>query len=165
MAENASDSAVAPWLAYLVAGLAGAYAYRAANTLDALVGYRGRYEHLGKAAARLDDLLNLVPARLTAAAIVLAAPAGSRGRALATLRRDRRRTASPNAGWPMSAMAGALGVQLEKVGHYRLGEPQRAVEAADIAAAGRIVGRALAASLLALAAARLATGCWGRRNA
>jgi adenosylcobinamide-phosphate synthase len=165
LAENTSDSAVAPWLAYLVAGLAGAYAYRAANTLDAMVGYRGRYEYLGKAAARLDDLLNLVPARLTAAAIVLTASAGGRRRALATLQRDRRRTSSPNAGWPMSAMAGALGVQLEKVGHYRLGRPQRTVEAADIAAAGRIVGRALAASLLALAVALRAIDRWRRRNA
>ncbi len=76
LAENASDSVVAPCLAYLVAGLPAAYGYRAVNTLDAMIGYRDRYEHLGKCAARLDDLLNLVPARLTAALIVLGAPLG-----------------------------------------------------------------------------------------
>lgn len=165
LAENASDSALAPWLAYLSGGLAGAYAYRAANTLDALIGYRGRYEHLGKAAARLDDLLNLVPARLTAAAIVAAAPAAGRRQAAAILWRDHGRTPSPNAGWPMSAMAGALGVPLEKVGHYRLGDARRAVVAGDIAAAGRIVARALGMSLLALIVARLAAGRRGRRTA
>src|SRR5262249_20611298 len=105
------------------------------------LGYRGRYEYLGKAPARLDDLVNLVPARLTARS--LAAVAGSGGghsrRALWVLRRDRGRTASPNAGWTMAAMAGALGVRLEKRGHYVLGggrEPTPAV----IRRAQRIVG-------------------------
>jgi adenosylcobinamide-phosphate synthase len=137
LAENASDSIVAPWLFYLVGGLPAAYAYRAANTLDAMVGYRGRYEWLGKAAARLDDALNVVPARLTALLIALASDAPAR--ALAVARRDHGLTASPNAGWPMAAMAGALGVRLEKVGHYRLGDPSRPVEADDIGRAAAIV--------------------------
>lgn len=143
LAENASDSIVAPGLAYLTAGLPGAYGYRAANTLDAMVGYRGHYERLGKAAARLDDLLNLLPARLTAALIVLGAAltGDDPDAALVVARRDHGATASPNAGWPMSAMAGALGVQLEKPGHYRLGDPRRPVEAADVDRAGRIVER------------------------
>jgi adenosylcobinamide-phosphate synthase len=137
LAENASDSIVAPWLFYLVGGLPAAYAYRAANTLDAMVGYRGRYESLGKVAARLDDALNVVPARLTALLIALSSDAPAR--ALAVARRDHGLTASPNAGWPMAAMAGALGVRLEKVGHYRLGDPARPVEAGDIGRAAAIV--------------------------
>ena len=65
-AENTTDSYVGPWLAFALFGLPGAVAYRALNTLDSMIGYRGRYEHLGKASARLDDLANLAPARLSA---------------------------------------------------------------------------------------------------
>ncbi len=152
LAENTSDSIVAPILAYLIAGLPGAYVYRATNTLDAMIGYRGRYEYLGKCAARLDDLLNLLPARLTAVLLVLGATiSGSDWRpGLATAWRDHGRTASPNAGWPMSAMAGALGVQLEKAGHYRLGDGFRLPSTGDISRAERIVGAALGIGLLAL---------------
>jgi adenosylcobinamide-phosphate synthase len=142
LAENLSDSIVAPFLYYALLGLPGAVAYRAINTLDAMIGYRGRYEWLGKAAARLDDLVNLAPARLTAVLIVLAAGVvgeDARG-AWATLRRDAGATASPNAGWPMAALAGALGVELEKVGHYRLGAGGAAADAATIARADRLVG-------------------------
>jgi adenosylcobinamide-phosphate synthase len=149
VAENASDSVVAPLLFWAVLGVPGAVAYRAVNTLDARVGYRGRYEWLGKASARLDDLLNLVPSRVTAALLLaagLACRADAR-RGLAVLRRDGARTESPNAGRPMAAMAGLLGVQLEKVGQYRLGDPVRPVTAETISAAWRI------ASLAALAAA------------
>jgi len=157
LAENTSDSIVAPVLAYLVAGVSGAYVYRAANTLDAMIGYRGRYEYLGKFAARLDDLLNLIPARLTAILLVSGAVvSGSNGRqGLATAWRDHRKAASPNAGWPMSAMAGALGVQLEKVGHYRLGDGLRPPRIGDIQRAERIVGAALGIGLLALAGGAL----------
>jgi adenosylcobinamide-phosphate synthase len=140
LAENLADSYAAPALAYALAGLPGAAAYRAANTLDAMIGYRGRYEYLGKAAARLDDLLNLIPARLSAAALIAgAALAGADWRSAARVaRRDAARTASPNAGWPMAAMAGALGVCLEKPGHYRLGAPGREPHARDIARARAI---------------------------
>jgi adenosylcobinamide-phosphate synthase len=124
VAENASDSIVAPLFWYAVAGLPGVLFYRTANTMDAMIGYHGRYEWLGKAAARLDDLLNLVPARLTA--LLILAGGAIRGRDARTgwriMRRDARRTESPNAGWPMAAMAGLLGVVLEKPGHYRLGD-------------------------------------------
>jgi adenosylcobinamide-phosphate synthase len=140
IAENLSDSVVAPLFWYLVAGLPGAIAYRAINTLDASIGYRGRYEWLGKAAARLDDLANVVPARLTALLLLVAGPlAGGRGRdGLRVLLRDGGKTESPNAGRPMAAMAGLLGVELEKVGHYRLGEATESPGAPALARAWRI---------------------------
>jgi adenosylcobinamide-phosphate synthase len=124
LAENTSDSVVAPLLWYAVCGVPGAIAYRAVNTLDAMIGYRGAYEHLGKTAARLDDLLNLVPARVTALLLLLGGALRRhdvRGGAR-VLWRDRTQTASPNAGWPMSAMAGLLGVRLDKPHCYRLGD-------------------------------------------
>jgi adenosylcobinamide-phosphate synthase len=160
VAENASDSVVAPLLFFAVAGVPGAVAYRAINTLDALIGYRGELEWLGKAAARLDDLANLVPARVTALLIALAAPVGGgsiRG-ALALWARDRRLTESPNAGHPMSAMAGALGVELEKRGHYRLGAGLRAPAPGDVDRAVRIMlGAAAIAAALAMLGARHGT--------
>lgn len=159
LAENASDSIVAPCLAYLVAGMPGAYLYRAANTLDAMIGYRGDYEFFGKPAARLDDVLNLIPSRVTAALIALGAMVGARDwrGAVAIAWRDHRKTASPNAGWPMSALAGALGVQLEKLDHYRLGDATRPVAPADIAVARRIITCGLTLGLATLAS----LACWG----
>ena len=159
VAENASDSAVAPLLFWAVLGVPGAVAYRAVNTLDARVGYRGRHEWLGKASARLDDLLNLVPARVTAALLLVAGLAcgADARRGLAVLRRDGARTESPNAGRPMAAMAGLLGVRLEKVGQYQLGDPIRPVTGETIFAAWRI------AWLAALAAAALAAAAGGWR--
>jgi adenosylcobinamide-phosphate synthase len=155
LAENLTDSALAPWLAYAVCGLPGAAVYRALNTMDSMIGYRGRYEYLGKAAARADDLANLVPARLGAALIALAAPVagGSTRRAVSTTLRDHRRTASPNAGWTMAAIAGALDRRLDKVGAYRLGRGGPPA-ADDIRRARWIVGAALAvgAGLCALVA-------------
>jgi adenosylcobinamide-phosphate synthase len=124
-AENLTDACLAPLACYLAFGLGGACVYRAVNTADAMIGYRlGALEHLGKAAARLDDLLNLLPARAAALAIAVAAGlAGGDARgAWRAMWRDHGRTASPNAGWTMSAMAGALGVRLEKAGVYRLGD-------------------------------------------
>jgi adenosylcobinamide-phosphate synthase len=101
-----------------------AFVYRAVNTADAMIGYReGLLEQLGWAAARLDDLLNLLPSRLAAIAVVggAALARASAAGAWRTWRRDGARTASPNAGQTMAAMAGALGVTLEKRAHYRLG--------------------------------------------
>jgi adenosylcobinamide-phosphate synthase len=125
VAENVSDSVAAPLLAYVAGGLPAAWAYRVLNTADAMWGYRdARYERFGKVAARLDDLANLVPARLAAFAVVGGAGlAGESMTGAAHLAwRDHGRTASPNAGWPMAAMAGALGVGLMKPGAYRLGD-------------------------------------------
>lgn len=123
VAENTSDSFVAPLFYFLLFGIPGAMAYRVVNTLDAVIGYHGKYEYLGKFASRLDDVLNFIPARLTAMLLVSAAFLSRRyGRASWQVARSQHaRTESPNAGWPMAAMAGALNVQLEKVGHYKLG--------------------------------------------
>ncbi|MEM6671567.1 MAG: adenosylcobinamide-phosphate synthase CbiB [Planctomycetota bacterium] len=123
VAENTSDSFVAPVFWFCILGLPGAVAFRAINTLDAMIGYRGEFERLGKAAARLDDLACWVPARLTALLILfVGAIAGGNPRQGATvLVRDRHLTSSPNAGSPMAAMAGVLGVRLVKRGDYELG--------------------------------------------
>jgi adenosylcobinamide-phosphate synthase len=145
LAENLSDSLVAPLLAHLAGGLPGTAIYRFANTADAMWGYRDeRYMYLGKPAARLDDLLNLAPARLTAALIALAAQIvrGRGGAAWRAALRDHGRTASPNAGWPMAAMAGALDTTLTKRGHYTLGDGRRAPDHAMVAEA-RAIGRAV----------------------
>jgi adenosylcobinamide-phosphate synthase len=145
VAENASDSVVAPWFFYLLGGLPAALAYRFVNTADALLGYRdAEREWLGKVPARLDDLLNLVPARLTALGILLGALLLNGGverfrRGLAVWWRDARRTASPNAGHPMAAAAGVLGIELEKVGYYRLGAGLAAPRTADIGGALRML--------------------------
>ena len=124
IAENTNDSIVAPALYYLLGGLPCALGYRFINTADALVGYRDiKHEWLGKVSARLDDLANVVTARLTAGLFIVAAHLAGEDakRAWQIWRRDSGQTASPNAGHPMSAAAGALGVELEKVEHYRLG--------------------------------------------
>jgi adenosylcobinamide-phosphate synthase len=155
VAENASDSFVAPLLFYVVLGLPGALLYRMANTLDARIGYRGRFEWLGKPAARLDDLLNLVPARLTATLLLAAGRAQGCDvrRAWSVWRRDARRTASPNAGHPMAAMAGLLGAVLEKPGAYRLGDVGAAVTPETIERAWCLTrGAAVAMVVLALGA-------------
>jgi adenosylcobinamide-phosphate synthase len=152
LAENASDSIVAPLIYYGLFGLPGAALYRAANTLDAMIGYHGRFEYVGKVAARLDDALNLVPARLTAL-LLLAAGAPRRAdvrRGFSILRRDGARTESPNAGRPMAAMAGLLGIELAKEGAYRLGDALRPATTADITRAWTLVSRA-SVSALALA--------------
>ncbi len=114
-AENFSDGVVAPvfWLA--VFGLPGLIAYKAINTADSMIGHRStRYEAFGLAAARLDDVVNLVPARLAGLLFALTAPIAG-GRIAASLRvmwRDASLHRSPNAGWPESAMAGALNLAL-----------------------------------------------------
>ena len=158
VAENTTDSFIAPWLAFALLGLPGAFAYRAVNTLDSMIGYRGKYEYLGKASARLDDLLNFVPARIAAALLLLAgALSGWQARqGWRTALREHRLTASPNAGWTIAAMAGLLGVSLEKPGHYRLGSGLREPAAVDIGRAVRLMyvaaalGGVLTVGLIAL---------------
>ncbi|HKC30024.1 MAG TPA: cobalamin biosynthesis protein [Jatrophihabitans sp.] len=115
VAENTCDAVVAPLLWGAIGGLPGLLGYRAVNTLDAMVGHRSaRYANFGWAAARLDDVANVVPARVTALLVALAAPAvGGDGRAaLKTALRDGRRHPSPNSGFSEAAYAGALGLQL-----------------------------------------------------
>jgi adenosylcobinamide-phosphate synthase len=141
VAENASDSVVAPLFYYALFGVPGAIAYRAVNTLDSMIGYHGRFEYIGKVAARLDDALNYLPARITAGLLLLGGSLARRDprAGWSVLRRDGRKTESPNAGQPMATMAGLLGVQLEKIGHYRLGDPGEPLVAAQIDRAWRIV--------------------------
>ncbi len=141
LAENLGDGFMGPILAYALGGLPAAVFYRAANTADSMLGYRGRYEYLGKAPARLDDVLNLVPARIAALALV-GASGTKAGRAWRVLARDRRLTQSPNAGWPISAAAGALGVALRKPGYYHINDEARAPDAEDIHRAFHLCRRA-----------------------
>jgi adenosylcobinamide-phosphate synthase len=146
-AENLVDSVAAPVLAYAAGGLPAAWAYRAVNTADAMWGYRDtRYERFGKAAARLDDVVSLIPARFGAAALAVgAALAGEDGPGAARVAwAQHRRTASPNAGWPMAAIAGALDVGLAKRGAYRLGEGALPSSPDAIRRARRVVGWAAA---------------------
>jgi adenosylcobinamide-phosphate synthase len=140
LAENFSDGVVAPALWMALLGLPGALAYKAINTADSMIGHRSeRYADFGWAAARLDDLLNLPASRLSALALTLAA--GRRaGAALKAVRRDARKHASPNAGWPEAAMAGALGLKLggprkygaQQIAGATLGEGRYAAHAGDI---------------------------------
>ncbi len=171
LAENLSDGLVAPLVWYAVGGLPAAYAYRFVNTADAMLGYRTpELEWFGKSAARLDDAMNLVPARLAAACIALAAPAagGSARAARRVALADARRTPSPNAGWPMAAMAGALGVRLDKRASrgaepvYVLHESGRAPTVRDLANARGVV---MAASGLAVACLAGAASVRARRGA
>jgi len=157
LAENLNDSVVAPLFWFALLGLPGAALFRFANTADAMWGYRGvrpldgvarDWRWAGKWAARADDVLGWLPARLTALLIGLLG--GLRGwRALAA---EARRTPSPNGGWPMAAMALVLGVRLRKPGVYALNDTGRTPETADTLRAATIGSRtALAAALLACA--------------
>ncbi|WP_085315459.1 CobD/CbiB family cobalamin biosynthesis protein [Derxia lacustris] len=161
LAENLNDSVVAPLFWFCVAGLPGAALYRYANTADAMWGYRGArhgrdWTWAGKWAARADDAASWLPARLTAALLCAVAPAAARPRH-AELARQARVTPSPNGGWPMGAMALALGLRLGKPGVYMLNPAGRAPAPADIARACRLAGRVLL-TLPPLAGAGLALG-------
>jgi adenosylcobinamide-phosphate synthase len=125
LAENFSDGVLAPVFWYLVAGLPGLFAYKMANTLDSMIGHRSeRYHAFGWAAARLDDLLNLIPAPITGLLLAFAAIFDREHSAMGALRimlRDGRKHRSPNAGWPEAAMAGALGLSLAGPRNYHEG--------------------------------------------
>jgi adenosylcobinamide-phosphate synthase len=154
LAENLSDGLVAPLLAFRTGGLPAAYAYRFLNTADAMLGYRTPdLEWYGKAAALADDAVNWVPSRAAALLIVLAGSLiGADGKdALRCALHDAASTASPNAGWPMAAMAGALDIRLTKRGAYVLNAMGREPGPDDLAHARRIV--ALAGMLAAMIAA------------
>lgn len=138
LAENLSDSLVAPLFWYLVAGLPGAAVYRFANTADACWGYlTPRWRYAGRPAARADDVLNLVPARLTAALLL---PAAS----WPALPAEARKTRSPNAGWPMAAMALRLDLRLTKRGHYDLHPSGSPAGPGAVSAAVRVARRTAA---------------------
>lgn len=144
LAENFSDGVVAPALFLALFGLPGALVYKAVNTADSMIGHKSpRYLAFGWAAARLDDLLNLLPARLASGLIAVAAPfleSASAADVLRIVRRDAANHASPNAGWPEAAMAGALGLRLGgpraygavEVAGTTLGDGRRGATVADI---------------------------------
>lgn len=150
-AENLSDGVIAPALWFLVAGLPGILAYKLLNTADSMIGYRTeRHRDFGWAAARLDDVANWVPARLTAALIAAAHLAPS---AWAVIRRDARLHRSPNAGWPEAAMAAVLGIALSgprsydgQLRDYPFVNPdgRRNLSAADVDRATRALWRSWA---------------------
>jgi adenosylcobinamide-phosphate synthase len=145
LAENTSDGIVAPVFWGLVAGLPGIVAYKAINTLDSMIGHRNeRYADFGRAAARLDDLVNLIPARITA--LLFALVSGRPASVLGVVRRDARHHRSPNAGWPEAAMAATLEVRLSgpRVYEDRIAEePWLNAEAPDPTAAALASGLVL----------------------
>ncbi len=139
--ENLSDSVIAPLLCFLIGGLPLVALYRFANTADAMWGYRTpTLEYAGKVAAHADDLLNLIPARITGLCLALAS---QRLESWRVMLRDGMVTASPNAGIPMAAGAGALGVRLEKRGVYALNAQARVPQADDVTAALTLARSAL----------------------
>ena len=150
VAENTSDGVVAPLMFLAIGGPVAGWMYKAVNTMDSMVGYRNdRYRYFGTAAARLDDVLNFLPARVSGILMVLCANAAgldSRN-AWRIFRRDRKRHASPNSAQTEAAMAGALRIQLAGDASYfgkvvkkpTLGDPIRKVEAEDIRRANRLM--------------------------
>jgi len=164
LAENLSDSVIAPLFWFVLLGLPGAALYRFANTADAMWGYHGVrggrvWEWAGKWAARADDLLSWAPSRLTALLLAAAALRWPRG----GLRREAHGTPSPNSGWPMAAMALLLDVRLGKPDFYALNEYARAPEADDTRRALRLAGRSVLAGALLCSAALLGAGCAAAR--
>jgi adenosylcobinamide-phosphate synthase len=175
VAENTSDAVVAPLLWGGLAGLPGLLGYRAANTLDAMVGHRSqRYARFGTPSARLDDLLNLLPSRLTGLLTIAAAPVvgGEHAEAMRVWRRDRNDHPSPNAGQCESAMAGALGVRLGGRNIYFgrtetrpfLGDGPRP-SAGHLRRAGRLSAAAGAGAVAVAAGLALSRTALGRRAA
>jgi adenosylcobinamide-phosphate synthase len=145
LAENLNNSVIAPLFWFAIAGLPGAALYRFANTADAMWGYRDEREWCGKWAARADDVLSWIPARLTALVIARPSP---------RLLREARRTPSPNSGWPMAAMALRLDLRLSKPGVYTLNADGRSPASDDLRAARRVAWQAvvMATALIALLA-------------
>ena len=162
LAENLSDSVVAPLLWFALLGLPGAALYRFVNTADAMWGYPGvhggrHWQWAGKWAARADDVLNWLPARLTAGLLMLGA-----GRTLwQTLPAQAALTPSPNGGWPMGAMALRLGVSLGKPGVYRLNGQAPAPQASHTWQALRRARRAVWLAVALCAGAVALVGLWG----
>ncbi len=160
LAENLNDSLVAPVFWFVVAGLPGAALYRFANTADAMWGYPGQrgahhWHWAGKFAARADDVLSWVPARITAALLALVA-GGLNARALA---QQAAQTPSPNSGWPMAAMAMALNVALNKPGVYTLNDHGMAATQQHMANALNLASKATLALVLTAQAAIYLIAC------
>ena len=125
LTENITDSVISPLFYTLFLGVLGGVAYRVINTLDAMVGYKNKeYINIGWFPARLDDIVNFLPARLTGILIIFSALLMGLNwrRSYYTMMKDAKKTPSPNSGYPMAAAAGALGIRLEKKSYYTLGE-------------------------------------------
>lgn len=140
VAESTVDGITSALFYFALFGVPGAFAYRAINTLDSMVGYKTpEFINIGWFSARLDSIANWVPARLSALLTVLSAVliSGSASGSWRILRRDRNRTESWNAGWPMSAVAGALEVRLEKPGFYALGDGDQSLTHEHLTKAAR----------------------------
>lgn len=148
LSENYVDTVASPLFYYILfspvgLGVEAALAYKAANTLDSMLGYRTEeLEDLGFASAKIDDLANWAPARISLLFIAAARPSRAR-KAIETALRDHARTPRPNSGWPMAAAAGALGIRLEKPGVYVVGEGGAEPSTRDLAPALRLVGTAI----------------------
>ncbi len=164
VAENASDGVIAPLFFLFIGGPAAAFAYKAINTLDSMIGHRdARYLYFGRAAARIDDAANFIPARLTALCLIAAASIQRRAAtAWRVCRADARRHQSPNAGFPEAAMAGALDLRLGGDAVYggqvepraTLGASDREPTPEDIAGARRLMRTAAAAAFCLFAIGR-----------
>lgn len=142
MTENLTDSIISPLFFFCLFGLTGAAIFRAANTMDAMLGYRDEREHIGWCAARMDDILNYIPARVTV--LLLLIHFFQRGRlspALKIMRRDGRNRPGFNGGIVMATMAGGVGIRFEKPGVYTIGDGKRTLDegGADILEATRMV--------------------------
>jgi len=139
-AENFVDGILSPVLYYALFGISGALVYKAINTLDSMVGYKNeRFRKIGFVSARLDDIVNWIPARLSVFVILIASVPYSPVSALKTCIRDHTYPASPNSGFPMAAIAGALSCRLEKPGSYVLGSEYPEPDPQQILQANRIV--------------------------
>jgi adenosylcobinamide-phosphate synthase len=160
-AEGIGDSIASPLFYYALFGVPGAFAFRAINTLDSMIGYRDpEFVNLGWFSARLDSIANWLPARLASILMLLAGKllGESASRSWRVLRRDRNRTESWNAGWLMSAMAGLLGVRLEKPGFYALGDEDQQLNYSHLIRALRVMALDTTLFLLALIPIILAIG-------
>lgn len=170
VAENTTDGVVAPLIFIAIGGAPLGFFYKAINTMDSMIGYRNqRYRYFGRVAARLDDVVNFLPARLTALLMVLVAPVAkqeTRKNSWRIFRRDRRQHASPNSGQTESAMAGALGIQLAGDAVYfneiyekpTIGDDDRPVEVEDIIRSCAVM---YASSWLSVAIALIIGFCLG----
>jgi len=160
LGESFVDGIMAPLFYFAILGLPGALAYRAINTLDSMVGYKDeKHREMGFASAKLDDLANYIPARLSMILIACAAiMGGSPSGAIRIGLRDSRKPPSMNSGFPMASFAGGLSLRLEKLNYYVIGEGLRPCATGDIPRA-IFLNRAAAALLLIIAVAIMAA--WG----
>ena len=140
VSESYLDTILSPLFYFTLFGLPGALAYKAVSTIDSMIGYmEPPYRNLGHVPAKLDDILNYIPARLSAVIIILAAATQNPREAFNCAQQEHNKTPSPNSGWPMAATAGALRVRLEKPGVYTLNPTATPPQPEHIAQTVRLV--------------------------